>query len=42
MKKFDLKETKMKLAGKTNLDTMQPENMYHQVCEYIEMLGRVY
>lgn len=24
------------------LDTMQPENMYHQVCEYIEMLRGVY
>ena len=23
-------------------DTMQPEIMYHQVCEYIEMLRRVY
>ena len=29
-------------AENMNLDTMQPENMYHQVCEYIEMLGRVY
>lgn len=24
------------------LDTMQPENMYRQVCEYINMLGRIY
>lgn len=24
------------------LDTMQPENMYHQVCEYIEMLRGAY
>jgi len=23
-------------------DTMQPENMYRQVCEYIDMLGRIY
>ena len=24
------------------LDTMHPENMYRQVCEYIDMLGRIY
>ena len=24
------------------LDSMQPEDMYRQVCEYIDMLGRVY
>lgn len=24
------------------LETMQPEDMYHQVCDYIDMLGRVY
>lgn len=24
------------------VDTMQPENMYHQVCEYIDMLGSIY
>lgn len=29
-------------AENMNLDTMQPENMYHQVCEYIDMLGRIY
>ena len=28
-------------AENVNLDTMQPEMMYHQVCQYIDMMRRV-